>query len=205
MKKEESRGIKWARIEAPPNHILGWLCCCCFADNQVGDEGAASLGKALQSNTSLHSLNLSCTEKEKRGEEFQVKLAGIIEKNPHSPPARFCIGCGALSLYCADNQVQAIGSVRLGEALQVNPSLTSLQLSCTMIEREREGIEVNLEWEEKSQTTHRTSKVCISIVLSLSCSGNQVGDDGAARLGEALQSNTSLTSLDLRCTEEGRG
>lgn len=37
----------------------------------------------------------------------------------------------------------------------------------------------------------------------LSCVGNRVGNEGAAKLGEALQHNTSLTSLHMRCTEEG--
>lgn len=41
-------------------------------------------------------------------------------------------------------------------------------------------------------------------VFLLSCSDNLVGDEGAARLGEALQINISLISLDLGGMEEGR-
>jgi len=36
----------------------------------------------------------------------------------------------------------------------------------------------------------------------LSCADNEVGNEGAVRLAEALQLNTTLTSLSLYCTQE---
>jgi len=39
--------------------------------------------------------------------------------------------------------------------------------------------------------------VCVCVCVSLS-TGNQIGDEGAATLAEALKHNTSLTTLDLR-------
>lgn len=42
-------------------------------------------------------------------------------------------------------------------------------------------------------------------LLTVLGAGNRLGDEGAARLGEALQRNTSLTSLKLTGLKEGRG
>ena len=45
------------------NHLIFQVCCFIFmfhtTDNQIGDSGAQSISRALQSNTSLKSLNVS--------------------------------------------------------------------------------------------------------------------------------------------------
>ena len=36
------------------------------------------------------------------------------------------------------------------------------------------------------------------------CPGNEIGDEGARALSEALQTNATLQSLDLECEQEER-
>ena len=43
-----------------------------------------------------------------------------------------------------------------------------------------------------------TKYVCVCCVNCLMCSGNQMGDEGARALGDALTTNTTLTILALR-------
>jgi len=93
--------------------------------NQVGDEGAARLGEALQRNTRLKSLFLSSTGgREGEGDNpSELKILDRTRKKP-TPPS------------CADNQVGAKGAARLGEAFQLNTSITTLDLGGT-----KEGME----------------------------------------------------------------
>jgi len=102
----------------------------------------------------------------------------------------------------------------LGEVLECNTSLTSLKLSCTEEGRKRRKFKTS--GHETVRQQRREFRIGVkhieerhqrreSISLMVpSCAGNEVNDPGAVRLGEALQCNTSLTSLDLSRTEGGR-
>lgn len=64
----------------------------------------------------------------------------------------------------------------MGEALEVNTALTTLQLACT---------------QNHSQTTDLGS------TRDSHKADNLIGDRGAIALGQALRTNTTLTALDL--------
>ena len=52
-----------AELAHGPLECGALLCVCCLAGNNIGDEGAKAIGLALQTNTSLTSLNLSSTSR----------------------------------------------------------------------------------------------------------------------------------------------
>jgi len=86
----------------------------------------------------------------------------------------------------------------LAEALISNTSLILLDLSGMAECKWRECI-WNRHCRRPALGLSKHRPFCLSL---LSHAGNQVGATGAARLAEALQRNSSLTSLHLAGTEE---
>ena len=75
------------------------------------------------------------------------------------------------------NKIGDEGAQSISEMLQVNTTLTSLNLEC----------EKNEKWRKGKNDEQMTD--------------NSIGDEGAKALGEMLQVNTTLTSLDLACED----
>ena len=72
--------------------------------NQIGDSGAESISRALQSNTSLTSLNIKCV------------LFIVLKHRSHT----------------TGNQIGDSGAESISRALQSNTSLTSLDIHCVL-------------------------------------------------------------------------
>jgi len=141
--------------------------------NDVGHRGGAAIGEALRKNTALTSLDLGAN---KLGAEGAAAVAKHLKVNK-GPLA---------TLDLSWNAIGARGAAAIGDALQANETLTSLQLFSNEIDAEgaaalADGFKVNTKLAE------------------LNLSDNSLGDDGGAAIGaESLEVNQSLTLLDLR-------
>ena len=85
----------------------------------IGAEGARTLSDALKTNTTLHSLNLGCEQKESEKDGI-----ADIANNKHQQ---------------AGNKIGDEGARALSEALETNTSLQSLNLRCEQEESEEDG------------------------------------------------------------------
>ena len=112
--REKKRDTNTIKIKSPHTTIT---------DNNIGIEGAQSIGEALKTNTSLTSLNLGCEKTEKTGEKEKRHKHDQI-KSPHTT--------------ITGNNIGVEGAQSIGEALKTNTSLTSLNLGCEITEKTRE-------------------------------------------------------------------
>jgi hypothetical protein len=150
---------------------------------RIGEEGAIKLAEALKSNTSLTTLNLFCI---------------------HTVSDLF------FSLD-TDNSIGTEGSIRIIKALKLNSSITDLYLTSNFllhfilahsIQVMRWAIKVQSNYLKCSNATHLSHISCSAVInfyfISFSSNtANNISNEGAIKLFEALQSNSTLTSLDL--------
>ena len=117
-----------------------------------------------------------------------------------------------ISLYSAGNEIGVEGAKLIGLALQTNNTLTSLDLtgkesllvwSHSILQTTRSVLKVPnwLDWHCKQTTLSLLSNYQVNsghlCVISLYSSDNSVGVEGAKLIGLALQTNKTLTSLNL--------
>ena len=86
----------------------------------------------------------------------------------------------------ADNGIGAEGARALSEALKVNTTLQSLNLFGEQEQSVEDGWIADI-----ANNKHQQA-------------GNDIGEEGARALSDALKTNTSLQSLNLRCEQEVR-
>ena len=84
----------------------------------------------------------------------------------------------------AGNNIDDEGARALSEALKKNTTLQSLNLGCEQEESEEDGWIADIANNQHQQAD------------------NEIGEEGARALSEALKKNTTLQSLDLRCEQE---
>ena len=147
-------------------------------DDGIGDSGADSISRALQSNTSLTSLAIS----------------GVC----------FCSN----TIHATGNLIGDTGVESISRTLQSNTSLTSLDISgvlfCSTPFTQQvtllEILVLRAFWGHSNQTlrsNHFIFPVSVLIKHLSHTTDNNIGDSGAESVSRALQSNTSLTSLDI--------
>ena len=147
-------------------------------DDGIENSGAESILRALQSNTSLTSLAIS----------------GVL----------FCSN----TFHATGNLIGDTGVKSISRTLQSNTSLTSLDISgvlfCSTPFTQQvtllEILVLRAFWGHSNQTLHSNLLIFPVIVLIKHLShttDNLIGDYGAESISRALQSNSSLKSLDI--------
>ena len=125
------------------NHLLCQVCCFSntahTSDNKVGDNGAESISRALHSNTSLTSLDMSSvffwsntlhTIDNKIGYSGAEHISLALQSN--TALKSLDVSCMLVCVnifHTADNQIGDVGVARISLALQSNTALTSLDIS----------------------------------------------------------------------------
>jgi Ran GTPase-activating protein (RanGAP) involved in mRNA processing and transport len=144
--------------------------------NQIGDEGAKALAKALERNQTLRELDL---ESNQIGDEGALALAEALAKNQT-----------LTMLNLAHNKIGVEGAQALAEALKRNQKLTILHLKDNRI---GDGGAQAL---AKALETNQT-------LTEMALTGCQIGDAGAQALAKALETNQTLTWLHLSRNQIG--
>ena len=151
--------------------------------NNIGDEGAKALGKVLQSNHTLTHLNIAANQMTHIGVEA---LAEALKSNKTLE-----------DLDITKNDIGDEGAAALGKALQSNHTMTHLYIA----DRRALGC---IEWICSSHCRHVGDQGVRAIAHALRYNSsltllticvNTLSDSTFAALGEALQSNSSLTHL----------
>jgi len=145
--------------------------------NQVGDAGAASLGKALRSAHTLRMLDLSVN---RVGDTGAAVIAEVLKKHTHLQ-----------LLYLKHNLIGDVGAAAIGLALTTNKGLTVVDVAGNLICDEGassigEGLGLN------------------ETLQMLFLDRNQIGDVGATALAGGLRVNKALRTLSLFGNRVGR-
>ena len=145
--------------------------------NDIGDEGAVALGKALESNTTLTYLNLSI--------EPVISLKQIGPSGGSALARALTLNSTLKCLVLGHNFIRDSGALAFADSLRTNSSLTQLDLSWNGIS----GL--------------GTEAICKAlqfnhVMTHLILGANTISDSGAEALARALQSSaTQLSGLDL--------
>ncbi|XP_022809207.1 NLR family CARD domain-containing protein 3-like isoform X1 [Stylophora pistillata] len=199
------------------NHTLTHLC---LADNKITHIGVEALAEALRSNKALENLDIgyNCI-----GDGGAVALSQALGSNRpvHSKELAKVLQLNhTLTHLClANNKITPIGVEALAEALRSNKALENLDIGYNCI---GDGGAVALSQALESNRTLRSLNVggglplkyialgdrgiravahalrCNNSLTYLDVSGHCGGGSAVLALGEALQSNCSLTHLYLR-------
>ena len=89
-------------------------------------------------------------------------------------------------LIVARNRIRAEGAAALAKALDVNATIT-----CIDIRSNRIG--------DKGAAALAKALEVNASITNINLAENEIGDDGAAALAKALEVNTSITKTDLSC------
>ena len=138
--------------------------------NNIGPEGASSLGEALKVNAGGATLVLGHNQ---FGDEGAITIAEALKVN-----------AVVTSLYLGYNSIGDEGAIAIAEALKVNAVLTTLNLGYNSI-----GV-------EGAKAIAEALKVN-AVLTSVDLWANSIGDDGAKAIAEALKVNAVLTTLIL--------
>jgi len=174
-----------------------------LSNNRVGDSGAQALAKALESNRSLTFLDLGHTQNADEVTTMALRIPRFLELLRGRDLKAFQIGdsgaaaiaqalrsnCVLTRLNLQNNRISDLGATAIGEALQSNCTLTHLQLRGNRI------CDVGA-----SHLAHaiRVNRRLVNLDLRNNAIIMPGGATGAA-LSQALQCNSVLTHLDLRC------
>jgi len=135
----------------------------------IGDEEAGMISDALKCNTTLTTLNL---ESNYIGDEGAKMISDALKCN--TTLTRLNLG---------DNDIGAEGAKMISDALKCNTTLTELYL-----------------W-DNSIGACGAHAICEPLIYNtmneLHLNGNNIGDEGAKMISDALKRNTALTLLDL--------
>ena len=165
------------------HHSIFHVCVVLFmfhtTGNDIGDSGAESISIALQSNTSLTSLDISGVYCVNSCFTQQITILGILvlrvfrehfNQTLHSNHLIFQVCCVIHT--CFTQQI------------------TKLEILVLRAFREHSN--------QTLHSHHSIFQVCV-VLFMFHTTGNDIGYSGAESISRALQSNTSLTSLKIRC------
>jgi Ran GTPase-activating protein (RanGAP) involved in mRNA processing and transport len=138
--------------------------------------GIKHLAEMLKTNTSLTSINLSYNN---IGPDDAKHLAEMLETNT-----------SLTHLDISNNRIGEYGTKYLIEALKINRSLTHINLGDN---RDNQATYITPMCNKSLSDVLKINK----IIISLSLSWNNITNEGAIRLCEALKTKTSLTHLDI--------
>ena len=159
--------------------------------NKLGDAAGAAIGRALETNTTLTSLNL---ESNNLGEAACAAISQALETNTT-----------LTSLNLEGNNLGDAAGAAFGRALETNTTLTSLNLKhnnlglavrCVLLDAARPACTVTVSNLEACKQALLASKNAPE-VKDLNLTGCHVVDEDAGWLEAMLETNTTLTSLDL--------
>ena len=186
--------------------------------NLIGYSGAESISRALQSNTSLKSLDISGVPFCFMYFNTKITLLEILvlrafrehfNQTLHSHHLLFQV-CRFVHMYfnTTVNQIGDSGAESISRALQSNTSCKYLYISCVCCfilmfhttgnfigDSGAESISRALQ----SNTSLKSQFQVCCVIHMFHTTGNHIGDSGAESISRALQSNTSLTSLTISC------
>ena len=153
-------------------------------DSRIGPEGARHLARWLKSNTALTTLNLGNNFRKGNhiGPEGARYIAEALKVNKS---LRVLILLG--------NRIGDTGVKSLTQGLKNNATLTWLDVSCNHLGPP--GFKSVADWLENNPS-----------IITLKISTNErINDDEVAYLADALESNATLTSLELGTGHDGKG
>ena len=194
-------------------------------DNLIGNSGVESISGALQSNTSLTSLDISCVVLITHPSQTQqITVLDILvlkvfrehfNQTLHSNHLILQVCCVIHMFHTTDNHIGDFGSESgdsgvdsISGALQSNTSLTSLDIaSVVLITHLSQTQQITIldilvlkvfreHFNQTLHSNHLIFQVCC-VIHMFHTTDNHIGDSGAESISRALQSNTSLTSLNI--------
>ena len=160
-----------------------------IGNNNIGDEGAKALGKVLQSNHTLAHLYIAANQMTHIGVEA---LAEALKSNKTLK-----------DLDIANNDIGDEGAEALGKALQSNHTMTHLYIAHRQTLGRRGWIcssHCHHIGDQGVRAIAHALRYKSSLTLLTLCV-NTLSDSSFAALGEALQSNCSLTHLYMQGDE----
>ena len=167
-------------------------------NNDLSDDGAATLSDGLKSNNTLLEFNMSSNKitnvgAKKIGEAIQVNVALQIldiHSNRISDDGAAAISDGLksnntlLEFNMSSNQITNVGAKKIGEAIQVNTALQILDIHSNRISDDgAAAISDGL----KSNNT----------LLELNISHNSIADKGTQEITKAILINSSLQNINI--------
>ncbi|XP_068732974.1 NLR family CARD domain-containing protein 3-like [Montipora capricornis] len=172
--------------------------------HEIGDSGVAALAKALEINSTLTELNLHGN---KIGHSGAAALAKAVE-----------INSTLTGLYLSRNGIGDSGAALLAKAMEINLTLTILHLGRNKIGYSGaaaldKAVEINstltglyLSFNNIGDSGAAALAKAVEInstLTQLSLSANGIGDSGAAALAKAMEINSTLTKLNLHLNKIG--
>lgn len=160
LRKRKTAFLKILRLDHNPN---------------IGAAGIVALSEGLHYNSSVHTLSLAhCNLRGEGGEHVKTILSTQD------------IGIRALSL--ESNELGRVGFAAIAKGLEVNRSLTSLNLSCNKF-----GGELDVEVMEQFCAALMTNKACSKLNLD----GNLLGEKCTKMMVDKLKDCTHITELQV--------
>ena len=146
-----------------------------LSGHEFGIEEGIAIGRALEDNSSITTLNLSGYGDDSSGfgDEGATAIAHALRVNT-----------SITSVDLRGNQIGVDGAVAIGRALEVNSSITTLNLC---------GNEIG---DEGTVAIARALRVNTSIT-SVDLYDTWTSDEGAEAIASALEVNSSITTVDL--------
>jgi len=145
------------------------LLCQGLAGNTIGNEGGKALGKALENNSSLQTLNLN------REWKKIYMFAGVQERQLALPNKHLLFAYVLYAFVC-----ECVRERERGES-----AIMSAFGSAFLV--------LGWGWQGKMCARH----VCDSLLLCQWLADNTIGDEGCKALGKALQTDSSMKTLEL--------
>ena len=142
-----------------------------ISKNKIGDNGIAHIATALQTNTTMRTLNIS--------------WCGISDEGAESLARALAVNRSLQDLNISDNEIGDNGIAHIATALQTNTTMTKLHFSQCSIS------------DEGAESLARALAVNRSL-QDLNISDNEIGDNGIAHIATALQTNTTMRTLIIR-------
>ena len=148
--------------------------------NEIGDNGIAHIAIGLQTNTTLRTLNIS--------------QCNISDEGAESLARALAVNSSLQELDISFNKIGDNGIAHIATALQTNTTLRTLDISWCIISS------------KGAESLARALAVNRSLQELKICSKINIGDNGIAHIATALQTNTTMRTLDtVGCdiSEEG--
>ena len=141
-----------------------------LSNNNLSDDGAATISDGLKSNRTLLELNLSNNN---LSDDGASTISDCLKSNN-----------SLQELYMSNNKITSEGAKMVGEVIKVNTTLQKLDISQNRISDDgaatiSDGLKTN-----------RT-------LLEINISQNSVADKGAQEIAKAIQTNSSLQNVDI--------
>ena len=138
-----------------------------ISSNQIGDNGIADVATVLHTNTTVTELNIGGCSMSDEGADSLARALAVNRS--------------LQELQISNSKISDNGIASIATALQTNTTITNFWICyCSMSDEGAESL-----------------ARALAVIKSLHISGNQIGDIGTGYIATALQTNSTMTILDI--------